>query len=141
MAISFYLHDVDFLLEDEAKIKQWISLVIHNHHKEVGVISYLFCNDEYILQNNQSFLNHDTYTDIITFDYVEGDIISGDIMISIDRVKENASTFAVPFSYELRRVIIHGILHLLGQGDKTDSEALQMRKREDDALALWDTIV
>ena len=86
------------------------------------------------------YLNHDTLTDIITFDYVEGGVVSGDIMISVDRVGENASIFGVPFEHELHRVIIHGILHLLGQGDKSDEEAAQMRNKEEAALQLWQTI-
>ena len=105
--------------------------------KRVGNISYLFCDDEYLLGVNQQFLNHDTYTDIITFDYVVADLISGDIMISVDRVGENAVKFGVPFETELHRVIIHGVLHLLGQGDKSDIEAAEMRSQEENALALW----
>lgn len=83
-------------------------------------------------------MNHDTYTDIITFDYVEGSNISGDIMISIDRVRDNASQFSVPFEQELHRVVIHGVLHLLGQGDKTPDEAKEMRRKEEEALRLWE---
>ena len=94
-----------------------------------------------VLSANQSFLNHDTYTDIITFDYVEGDVISGDIMISVDRVAENAVSFGNNFEQELLRVIIHGILHLLGQGDKTDEDAAEMRRRENLALQLWNTTI
>ena len=108
--------------------------------KTVGNLSYLFCNDEFILEMNQRFLNHDTYTDIITFDNVVGDTIAGDILISIDRVGENASLFKVPFEQELHRVIIHGVLHLLGQGDKSDSEAAEMRRQEGDALQLWEAM-
>ena len=109
--------------------------------KRVGSINYLFCDDAHLLGINQSFLNHDTYTDIITFDYVVGDMVSGDIVISVERVKENALLFASPFEKELHRVIIHGVLHLLGQGDKSDKEAEEMRKKEEEALAVWDTIV
>jgi rRNA maturation RNase YbeY len=140
MAITFSTQADSFCLEDEQRLIKWIKTIITSQGKKVGVISYLFCDDDYVLEANQSFLNHDTYTDIITFDYVEGDVISGDIMISVDRVKENATIFDVPFDRELHRVIIHGILHLLGQGDKTTFEAAQMRKREDDALELWKTV-
>lgn len=140
MAITFSTQADSFCLEDEQRLIKWIKTIITSQGKKVGVISYLFCDDDYVLEANQSFLNHDTYTDIITFDYVEGDVISGDIMISVDRVKENAAIFDVPFDRELHRVIIHGILHLLGQGDKTTFEAAQMRKREDDALELWKTV-
>ena len=121
-------------------MKNWISQVIQLRGKRVGNISYLFCDDEYLLGVNQQYLNHDTYTDIITFDYVAADLISGDIMISIDRVGENASQFEVPFELELRRVIIHGVLHLLGQGDKSDDEATEMRRQEEESLALWNTM-
>lgn len=140
MAITFSTQADSFCLEDEQRLIKWIKTIITSQGKKVGVISYLFCDDDYVLEANQSFLNHDTYTDIITFDYVEGDVVSGDIMISVDRVKENAAIFDVPFDRELHRVIIHGILHLLGQGDKTTFEAAQMRKREDDALELWKTV-
>lgn len=105
--------------------------------RQVGNINYLFCDDEYLLDVNQRYLNHDTYTDIVTFDYVTANLISGDIIISVDRVKENAGIFGVPFEQEFRRVVIHGVLHLLGQGDKTDSEAAEMRRLEEEALALW----
>ena len=115
--------------------------MIKSHGKKVGEIGYMFCSDNYLIEVNRSYLNHDTYTDIITFDYVEGDLVSGDIMISIDRVKENAVTFNTSFENELHRVIIHGVLHLLGQGDKTKDEAAMMRKREAEALDLWNTIV
>jgi rRNA maturation RNase YbeY len=93
-----------------------------------------------LLEANNKYLNHDTLTDIITFDYVNGNLVSGDIMISVERVSDNSVTFGVPFTDELHRVIIHGVLHLLGQGDKTDDEARIMRQREDEALALWKTI-
>ncbi len=141
MSISFLSENDDFFIEDFNKIKKWITKVIQENNCRVGNINYFFCSDEYLLNVNRKFLNHDTYTDIITFDYVECNRISGDILISVDRVKENAKTFAIPFSDELKRVVVHGVLHLLGQGDKTDEEALVMRKLEDNALSLWITIV
>lgn len=140
MSIRFASQDIDFELLEAEKVKNWISKVIQLRGKKVGNISYLFCDDEYLLGVNQQYLNHDTYTDIITFDYVAADLISGDIMISIDRVGENASQFEVPFGQELHRVIIHGVLHLLGQGDKSDDEAAEMRRQEEEALALWNTM-
>ena len=140
MSIRFASQDIDFELLEAEKVKNWISQVIQLRGKRVGNISYLFCDDEYLLGVNQQHLNHDTYTDIITFDYVAADLISGDIMISIDRVGENASQFEVPFELELRRVIIHGVLHLLGQGDKSDDEATEMRRQEEESLALWNTM-
>lgn len=137
MAIRFSVQDVHFELENEQNLKKWISDVVLRRGKAVGNISYLFCDDNYLLGVNRQYLNHDTYTDIITFDYVVGNLVSGDIMISVDRVGENAEKFGVPFEQELHRVVIHGVLHLLGQGDKTDSEAAEMRRLENDALALW----
>ena len=117
---------------------------IWNHkgtREKVGQIGYLFCDDAYLIEVNRTYLNHDTYTDIITFDYVVGDMISGDIMISVERVKENALQFNTSFEQELHRVIIHGVLHLLGQMDKSESEAAEMRKKEESALVLWNTVV
>ena len=113
MAISFAVEEIKFDLKEKKRIKQWISTIVKNQKKRVGEIGYLFCGDEYLLTVNQEYLNHDTYTDIITFDYVEGNVVSGDIMISVERVKENAAKFGVSFERELHRVIIHGVLHLL----------------------------
>ena len=137
MAIRFSCQTVNFELPEAEKVKRWVSEVVVRRGKQVGNINYLFCDDEYLLGVNQQYLDHDTYTDIITVDYVAGGLMSGDIMISIDRVGENAVKFAVPFEHELHRVIIHGVLHLLGQGDKSDSEAAEMRRQEEEALSLW----
>ena len=141
MAIYFSTENIDFELGDESRVKKWISAVVSAQRKRVGNLSYLFCDDAYLIEINRTYLNHDTYTDIITFDYVEGDIVSGDIMISVERVRENASLFNSSFEQELRRVIIHGVLHLLGQADKSEEEAAAMRRKEESALALWNTIV
>ena len=140
MAIRFAVQDIDFELSEVEKVKKWITEVVQRRQKRVGNISYLFCDDNYLLVVNQQYLNHDTYTDIITFDYVAADLISGDIMISVDRVGENAEKFGVPFEQELHRVVIHGVLHLLGQGDKSDVEAAEMRRQEEEALVLWNTM-
>lgn len=140
MAIHFSIEKEDFKLKDKMKIKAWITSVVKQEGKRIGDIAYMFCDDEQVLEANISYLEHDTYTDIITFDYVEGDVISGDILISVDRVKENAGLFNCSFEQELRRVIIHGILHLLGVGDKTDEEAVVMRKREEEALKEWENM-
>lgn len=137
MSIRFSAQSVDFKLAEPQKVKTWLSEVIQRRGKSVGNINYLFCDDEYLLGINQRYLNHDTYTDIITFDYVAGNLISGDIMISVDRVGENAAKFGVPFEQELRRVVVHGVLHLLGQGDKSDEEAREMRRLEEEALSLF----
>ena len=140
MAISFSNQNIEFSLPDQNRVKEWISTLIKRHGMSVGNIGYLFCDDSFLLEANNKYLNHDTLTDIITFDYVNGNLVSGDIMISVERVSDNSVTFGVPFTDELHRVIIHGVLHLLGQGDKTDDEARIMRQREDEALALWRTI-
>lgn len=140
MAITFSANIEAFELLEEKKVKKWLTALIEEQGKHVGTIGYLFCDDEFVLDANQRYLNHDTYTDIITFDYVEGDLISGDIMISIDRVRDNAEKFNVSFDDELHRVIAHGVLHLLGQGDKTDTEAAEMRKKEEYALLKWHEI-
>lgn len=138
MAITFSVEAHGFKLQDRQRIKKWIVAVVSATHKKVGDIGYLFCEDRYLLEVNKQYLNHDTLTDIITFDYVEGDTIAGDILISVERVEENAVAFGVTFRRELLRVIIHGVLHLLGQGDKTPAEAAQMRSKEDEALQMWD---
>ena len=140
MAIRFSLQNEGFELPEASNVKKWIAEVVNRRGKRVGNISYLFCDDEYMLGVNRQYLDHDTYTDIITFDYVVADLISGDIFISVDRVVENAQQFGVEFERELHRVIIHGVLHLLGQGDKTDDDAREMRRQEEEALALWDTL-
>jgi rRNA maturation RNase YbeY len=140
MAIYFSSENIKFDLRGKLKVKKWITDLIKAQNKKVGDISYLFCDDAYLIEVNRTYLDHDTYTDIITFDYVEGDTISGDILISFERVKENAQLFNTTFDQELHRVIIHGVLHLLGQGDKTEAEAAQMRKKEEAALALWNTM-
>ena len=140
MAIRFSVQSGDFELLEPGKLKKWLSEVIVCRGKSVGNINYLFCDDEYLLGVNRQYLNHDTYTDIITFDYVAGGLISGDIMISIERVGENAVKFGVPFEQELHRVVVHGVLHILGQGDKPDEEAVEMRRQEEESLVLWDEL-
>lgn len=134
--IDFFSESIDFSLSEEENIQNWIIDVATNESKDVGDISYVFCDDDYLLKINQEYLDHDYYTDIITFDYSEGDIISGDIFISIDRVKDNAKSFQVSFIDELHRVIIHGILHLCGYMDKSEIEAQTMRNMEDNSLNL-----
>lgn len=140
MAIRFSVQSGEFELEEAPKVRQWVAEVVKRRGKSVGNINYLFCDDEYLLEVNQQYLQHDTYTDIITFDYVAGGLVSGDIMISVERVGENAAKFGVPFGQELHRVIIHGVLHLLGQGDKSEAEACEMRRQEEEALGLWNAM-
>lgn len=140
MAIRFSSLNEKFELSEASNVKKWIAEVVKRREKSVGNISYLFCDDEYMLEVNRQYLDHDTYTDIITFDYVVANLISGDIFISVDRVGENARLFGVEFERELRRVVIHGVLHLLGQGDKSDAEAAEMRRQEEEALSLWNAM-
>ena len=114
----------------------WIRRVAASYGKKVGEVGYLFCNDEKILEVNREFLQHDYYTDIITFDYCEGDMLNGDIVISLDTVRSNAQQLGKDYSEELHRVIIHGILHLCGQNDKAPGERELMEAAEDKALAM-----
>ena len=134
MAISFQNQEIRYKLEQPAKVKAWIKKIIALEKKKTGRIDFVFTNDEEVLKANVRFLNHTTYTDIITFDDCEADVINGDIIISIDRVKENATKFEVAFEMELKRVIIHGILHLCGYKDKTGKDAAIMREKENLAL-------
>ena len=126
---------IKFNLTNKRLFKSWISEVIHTHKKNIGDINYVFCSDEKILEINKEFLQHDYYTDIISFDYCHGDIISGDIYISIDTVKSNSLKYKTLFTEELNRVLIHGILHFIGFKDKSKTEALKMREAENNALA------
>jgi rRNA maturation RNase YbeY len=134
--INFYSEN-DFELQEEKSFDTWIRKVISSEEKQLGEINYIFCDDHYLYKINLKFLDHDTYTDIISFDNSEGDELNGDIFISTDRVTENAKEYNVDFSDELKRVMIHGILHLCGYGDKTESEAALMRQKEDEKIALF----
>lgn len=133
--IFFFSEKIDFQLSKEEKIKHWIQTTIQHEKHTLIALNYIFCNDEYLHQINVAYLQHDTYTDIITFDNSEDErAIEGDIFISIDRIKANAHTFQVPFSQELPRVMIHGVLHLLGYADKTEEEKKEMRRLENHYL-------
>lgn len=131
MSINFFNEDVDLPKIKKRNTVAWIKQVIDEHCKKVGDVSFIFCSDTYLLDVNKQYLDHDYFTDVITFDYVEGDVVSCDIFISVDRVEENAKSFSTSFSNELNRVIIHGILHLLGYNDKTDTDKLIMTGKED----------
>ena len=117
--------------------KQWLKSVIRKEGLVPGDISYLFCDDAYLLEQNIAFLHHDTFTDIITFDKRVGEIVSGDLMISLERVAENAQKFSVSFEEEFLRVMVHGTLHLCGYKDKTDQEAAEMRRMENESLLMF----
>lgn len=129
-----YNFETLFNLNDTSIISDWIHKVISNEGFETGEINFIFCDDDYLLNLNVAFLDHDTLTDIISFDYTMGNLISGDVYISIPRVMENASIFNTSFQNELHRVIIHGILHYCGYKDKSEDEKLIMRSKEDEYL-------
>lgn len=133
--ISFN-YETDFKLDNVGVISNWISSVILSEGFKHDEINFVFCDDEYLHKLNVEFLKHDTYTDIISFDYTIGKIIQGDIFISIERVQDNAKHFKVTFQKELQRVIIHGILHFCGYKDKTDEDAKMMRYMENHYLAI-----
>lgn len=129
--INFIAETVDFKLKNKSLYKEWINNTIINEKKLIGgEINIVFCNDEYLLALNEEFLKHDTFTDIITFDYTENNIISGDIVISIERVIENSQLFKVDIEDEIKRIIIHGILHLIGYKDKIEKEKQEMTNKE-----------
>jgi rRNA maturation RNase YbeY len=135
--ISFQVEEIKFNLKNKTALKQWITSVVEKKKRKAGEISFTFCSDEFLLKMNKEYLNHDTYTDIVTFDYSKDEqkqAVSGDVFISIDRVKENAEKFSKTFENELHRVIIHGVLHLLGYKDKTKAAKEEMTKEEDVAL-------
>ena len=135
MAISFSL-ETKYNLKSRTLIKKWLKQIIENKGYKLGTLSYILCDDDYLLEINKQYLQHEFYTDIITFDYVENGVINGDIFISVDRVKENASLFGVSEREELMRVFAHGVLHLSGLKDATSEETTQMRKAENESLEL-----
>lgn len=134
--ISFN-YETDFQLDNEEAFENWISRVIASESKELGEISYIFCDDEYLHKINVAYLNHDDLTDIISFDYSEGKILQGDIFISIERVKDNAHDFNVSFEDELKRVMIHGVLHYCGYKDKSEADEKIMRSKEDEKVTMF----
>ncbi|MBA5247097.1 rRNA maturation RNase YbeY [Marnyiella aurantia] len=133
--IEYFFEDID-QIQIEPTIKEWLIQLIKSEGFKVGQVNYIFCNDEYLLKVNRDFLNHDYYTDVITFDYVKGKTVSGDIFVSLPRISENAEQLGSSFVTELKRVLAHGILHLCGYKDKTTEEAAEMRNKEEFYLAL-----
>lgn len=133
--INFY-SELEFELENKEALSQWISSVIKSENCKEGEINYIFCDDEYLHKVNVEFLNHDTLTDIISFDYSVGKELHGDIFISIERVKDNAIDFDVEFTQELRRVMVHGVLHYCGYKDKDPSDKELMRSKENHYISL-----
>lgn len=137
--IDYMVEGVEMPELDFAKIDRWIGMVAGEHGFAVGSLTYCFCNDEYILKTNREFLQHDYYTDIITFDYTRRGKIGGDMVISLDTVRTNAEGLGVSYGQELLRVIIHGVLHLCGINDKGPGEREIMEREENNALALYET--
>ena len=134
--ISYFFEDTDFLFKGKALNNRWLKIFAESEIRRLGQISIIFCSDNYILDINQRFLQHDYFTDIITFDYCDGDRLSGDLFISVDSVRENPIEYGSSFNDELNRVMVHGILHLIGYDDHTDEDIRQMRSKENYYLSL-----
>lgn len=130
-------YESEFTLDNELLYSDWLSRVIVSENKKEGEINYIFCDDDYLHSINVEYLDHDTLTDIISFDYSLGNELNGDIFISIERVQDNALDFNVSFGEELKRVMVHGILHYCGYKDKTDKDELLMRQKEDEKIKLF----
>ena len=126
----------DFVLQEQTQITEWVGFTLDQEAKEMGELNYIFCDDTYLLDINIKTLNHNTLTDIISFDYTIGDVVSGDIYISYERVRENAGQLGLDFIEELHRVMVHGILHYCGYQDKESKDKLTMRSKEDYYLSL-----
>jgi probable rRNA maturation factor len=136
--VRYYCEDIKFLFKNKQANNRWLKMVAGSEIKTLGDISIIFCSDNYILDVNLRYLHHDYFTDVITFDYCEGDKLSGDLFISIDSVRENAVEFGTEFDEELHRVIVHGVLHLIGYDDHTPEDQKVMRAKEDYYLSLRD---
>ena len=138
--IRYYSEDINFEFKGKLLNNRWIKFVAESEVRREGDINIIFCSDNYILDVNMKYLQHDYFTDIITFDYCEDDILSGDLFISIDSVRDNASFYGTEFTEELNRVIVHGVLHLIGYDDHSDSEKKIMRSKEDYYLSQRPTV-
>ena len=138
--IRYFSEGIKFDLQGKLANNRWLRFVAEAEAKRIGDVNIIFCSDPYILDVNINYLGHDYYTDIITFDYVEGDVLSGDLFISIDSVRENASFYGAEFLTELRRVMVHGLLHLIGYDDHTPEEQKVMRSKEDYYLSLRESV-
>lgn len=130
-------YELDFSLQQEDQYEGWIASILASEDFQIGEINYIFCTDEYLHEINVKYLDHDTLTDIISFDYTENQVVSGDIFISIDRVKENAAEFEVAFDQELLRVMAHGILHYCGYKDKSEEDETLMRQKEEEKMKMF----
>ena len=138
--ISYFFEDTDFQFRKKTHNNRWLRLVAESEIRRIGQINIIFCSDNYILDINQKYLQHDYFTDIITFDYCEGDRLSGDLFISVDSVRENSIEYGTEFDDELNRVIVHGVLHLIGYDDHEEDDIAQMRAKENYYLSLRELI-
>lgn len=136
MPVTFHTEELRFQIRGIRRYRKWIEEVIRNEGKKAGDIAIIFCSNPYILEINSKYLNHNYFTDVITFDYVTENAVSGDIFVSIEQVRENSRNYSNSFYNELERVIIHGVFHLIGYDDKDRDQLKVMRKKEDGALAL-----
>ena len=134
--ISYFTEDIKFELKGKLLNNRWLKMVVGSEVKKMGDLSIIFCSDPYILDINQRYLQHDYFTDIITFDYCEGKVLSGDLFISIDTVRENAAEYGATFEEELNRVMVHGLLHLIGYDDHSPEQQREMRSKEDYYLSI-----
>ena len=133
-----FSYETNFRLQRaQTEYSDWIDRVVRSEGFELGEVTYVFCDDEYLLGINQEYLNHDTFTDIITFDYTQGIHVSADIFISVERVEENAKTFKVSFNQELLRVMVHGTLHLMKYNDKVEEDVVEMRSKEEEKIKMF----
>jgi rRNA maturation RNase YbeY len=135
--IAFKAEEVPNAFRDRVQLRRWLQAVARDHGHSINELNYVLMSDDALLAYNQRYLGHDEYTDVITFDGQTGTGVSGDILMSYDRIKENATELGIPAQHELRRVMVHGLLHLLGHGDKTKAQKSAMREQEDKYLARW----
>ena len=138
--VTYFSEDTSFIFKEKRLTNRWLKLVAESEIRRLGDIGIIFCSDNYILDVNLKYLQHDYYTDIITFDYCEGDRLNGDLFISVDSVRENASFYGTEFSDELNRVIVHGLLHLIGYDDHTEEDIAVMRSKENYYLSLRELV-
>ncbi len=139
--VRYFCEDIKFEFKNKQLNNRWLKMVAGSEVKTLGDVSIIFCSDNYILDVNMRYLQHDYFTDIITFDYCEGKTLSGDLFISIDTVRENAAEYGATFEEELNRVIVHGLLHLIGYDDRTPEEAQEIHRKEDYYLSLRESLI
>ena len=140
LMVRYFTEDIKFDYKERRRTSRWLKLVAESEIRRLGDVSVIFCSDPYIIDINLKYLQHDYFTDIITFDYCEGDTLSGDLFISIDSVRENAVLYKTEFEEELNRVIVHGVLHLIGYDDHTEADKKEMRSKENYYLSLRELV-